>query len=158
MYCNKLGLNLLPGKGKVGNLTERNCQGREWKFRYTLPLTSVLDGTEWPRPIIGQFPHESESIPIVEEFWCAPCTLKPRHRRRYSERFTEGFARQNTDVRQWVEFQKKIARRQNCQPSVEVPHRDSGLGNGKQHSAILNAPEYISCMQFVVTKVEIITN
>jgi len=49
-------------------------------------------------------------------------------------------------------------RRQNRQPRMEVPRRDSGVGNGTQHSAIFNKTEYIPCMQFVMTEVEIINN
>ena len=44
----------------------------------------------------------------------------------------------NIHVRQLVEFQAKLARLQNRQPKKEVPHKDIGLGNAKQLSAILN--------------------
>jgi hypothetical protein len=44
----------------------------------------------------------------------------------------------NINVRQLVEFQAKLARLQNRQPKKEVPHKDIGLGNAKQLSAILN--------------------
>jgi len=43
---------------------------------------------------------------------------------------------------------RKNVRRQNHQPSVEVPYRDSRVGNGTQTSAILNTAEYVPCIQF----------
>jgi len=47
---------------------------------------------------------------------------------------------------------KKNVRRQNRQPSLEVLHRDSGVGNGTQPSAILYTTDYIPCKQFLITE------
>jgi hypothetical protein len=47
-------------------------QDRQYKFRCILALTWVLYGLNEQSQAKEIFSHETESIPIVEDFWFAP--------------------------------------------------------------------------------------
>jgi len=59
--------NTLPLKVKGKDYPRRGHEGPEGEdmYKYTLSLTSALDGVVWSTPLPGPFTAGKESVPVV---------------------------------------------------------------------------------------------